>query len=92
MPPLQQWVDFINLAEMDGAGSDDRAGQARNMLAALANYMEHRFTTRDTRLLADLVMSEAVRSAVISGIEAQAQAAVDIKAAAEAVAAAVSEP
>ena len=91
MAPLQQWVDFISLAEMDGAESDDRASYARDMLASMANYMEVRFTTRNTRLLADLIMSEAVRTAIMGGIAAQAQAAADIKAAAEAVAAAVGE-
>jgi hypothetical protein len=91
MAPIPQWTDFIALAEMDGAENNDRGSFARDMLASMANYMEARFTTRDTRLLADLIMSEAVRAAVIGGIAAQAQAAADIKAAAEAVAAAVGE-
>jgi len=87
----QQWADFIALAQMDAAETDDRSQYARDMLAAMGNYMQERFTTNNVRLLMDLVTSEAVRTAVIGGINAQAQAAADIEAAAAAVAAAVGE-
>ena len=91
MPIITQWTDFIALAQMDSLESDQRSSYARDMLASMANYMEARFTTRDVTLLANLIMDETVRAAVIEGIAAQAQAAADILAAAEAVAAAVNE-
>lgn len=91
MAVTQQWADFIGLAEMDAAESDDRGSYARDMLAAMANYMEARLTVRDVRLLVDLVMDDDVRAAVVGGIAAQASAQAAIEAAAQAVAVAVGE-
>lgn len=89
MAANQYWADFIALAQMDAAETDDRSQYARDMLASMGAYMQERLSTNNVTLLFDLVSSEAVRTAVIGGIAAQAQAAADIQAAAAAVAEAV---
>ena len=92
MAPIPQWQDFIGLANMDAKASDDRGQAARDFLAALGRYMQERFTVSDVTLLADLIMSDAVRGAIAGGIAAQEQAQASIEAAATAVKAAVYPP
>ena len=89
MAPIAQWTDFIALARMDSEASDDRSSFARDMLAAMGNYMESRFGTRNVELLADLIMSDGVRGAIVGGIAAQQTAQGNLQTAVAAVVAAV---
>jgi len=81
-----QWAAFISLLDIDGARTDWLGENARNLKMVMGKYMELRFGSSDVTLLADIVNSPAVVSAVSTSLTHVAGDDAAIKAAVAAVA------